>query len=86
MSRSRTHSTLRATTLGIVAAGGLAVGAGAQPTIAEDLFAVITLQGKPCGEVLKYTKLGENDYEVTCKSGDRYRVRIEKDRVVIEER
>lgn len=60
--------------------------AAAEPTVAEDLFAVITLRGKPCGKVVEYRKRAEGDYDVTCKSGDRYRVYTKNDRVVIEER
>ena len=40
----------------------------------EDLFSVITLRGKPCGEVVSTKKTAENDYVVGCRSGDRYRV------------
>ncbi len=40
----------------------------------QDLFSVITLRGKPCGEVVSAKKTGENDYVVACKSGERYRV------------
>jgi len=68
-----------------------AAGAAAQPeggvSVPEDLFAVIALQGKPCGRVTAHERLGENDYLVTCESGQRYRVHVnEKGRVVVEER
>ena len=53
----------------------------------RDLFAVIALRGKPCGEVKSYEKRAENDYLVTCESGHRYRVHVTEDqRVVVEER
>ena len=56
-------------------------------TVPQDLFAVITLRGKPCGEVKSYEKRAENDYLVTCESGHRYRVHVtEEQRVVVEER
>jgi hypothetical protein len=55
--------------------------------VPEDLFAVITLQGKPCGKVKSHERLGENDYLVTCETGDRYRVYVNEDqRVVVEKR
>ena len=54
------------------------------PKVLKDLGTVIALQGKPCGEVTRADKRGENDYVVTCSSGDRYRVKIDaNDRVVI---
>jgi hypothetical protein len=55
--------------------------------VPEDLFAVITLRGKPCGKVKSHERLGENDYLVTCETGHRYRVYVNQDqRVVVEER
>lgn len=51
----------------------------------KDLAAVLALQGKPCGEVVKVETRAENDYVATCKDGNRYRVRVnEKGRVVVE--
>lgn len=66
-----------------------AAGASAQSPVSvpEDLFAVISLQGKPCGKVVSHEKRGENDYWVRCESGHRYRVYVnEQNRVVVEER
>ena len=51
---------------------------------AQDLTAVIALNGKPCGKVVSATKRGENDYVATCEDGNRYRVRVENGRVVVE--
>lgn len=79
-------SRLPAIVLAIPLSVGLAWAASAEPSLAEDLFAVITLQGKPCEQVLEHTKLGADDYNVTCKSGDRYRVRITDEQVVVEKR
>ncbi len=57
------------------------------PKIKKDLGTVIALQGKPCGEVVALRRLSENDYVVTCKSGDRYRVYVDtNDRVIVEDR
>ena len=65
----------------------------AAPTLAsdvsdtKDLTAVIALQGMPCGEVVKATKQGENDFIATCKDGNRYRVFQNADgRVIVEKR
>ncbi|MGH2376386.1 MAG: hypothetical protein ACREKK_02780 [Candidatus Methylomirabilales bacterium] len=55
--------------------------------VAKDLTAVIALQGKPCGNVVSYEKLGENDYLARCASGDVYRVYVnEEGRVVVVKR
>ena len=60
-----------------------------QKTVAvpDDLLAVLTLRGKPCGSITKHERQGDSDYLVTCSDGHRYRVYIGPgDRVVIEER
>ncbi len=55
--------------------------------VAKDLTAVIALQGKPCGNVVSYEKLAENDYLARCASGDVYRVYVnEEGRVVVVKR
>ncbi len=55
--------------------------------VAKDLTAVIALQGKPCGNVVSFEKLGENDYLAHCASGDVYRVYVnEQGRVVVVKR
>lgn len=55
--------------------------------VAKDLTAVIALQGQPCGTVVSYEKLGENDYVARCRSGDVYRVYVnEQGRVVVVKR
>lgn len=49
----------------------------------KDLTSVIALLGLPCGQVVKVTRLGENDNLAVCKDGNRYRVYInEQGRVV----
>ena len=64
-----------------------ALAANAEPTVPEDLLAVLTLKGKPCGNVASFEKKGESDYDVTCSDGHRYRVYIGPgERVVIEEK
>jgi hypothetical protein len=50
----------------------------------KDLTSVLALQGKPCGEVVKAERKGDNDYLATCKDGNRYRVSSKDGRVVIE--
>jgi hypothetical protein len=53
----------------------------------KDLTAVIALQGMPCGEVVKATKQGENDFIATCKDGNRYRVyQSAEGRVIVEKK
>lgn len=65
----------------------LALAASAEPAVPEDLLAVLTLRGKPCGSVASVERKGESDYFVTCSDGHKYRVFIGPgDRVVIEEK
>jgi thiamine phosphate synthase YjbQ (UPF0047 family) len=52
--------------------------------VKRDLFAVITLQGQPCGKVVSFQRQGENDYLVTCQTGDRYHVNVVSGRVNVE--
>lgn len=54
-------------------------------SVKKDLFAVITLQGLPCGEVISYTTKGENDHIASCKDGNRYHIFLNAEgRVVVE--
>jgi hypothetical protein len=54
-------------------------------TVAQDLIAVIALQGQPCGTVVSATEQGEDDYLATCENGHRYRIFVnEDDRVIVE--
>lgn len=64
----------------------LGVVAADDPKQREDLAAVIALNGKPCGEVVRYTVQGENDFLATCKDGNRYRVYVKDGRVVVEKK
>ena len=53
----------------------------------KDLTAVIALQGLPCGQVVAVTVRAENDYAVSCKDENKYRVYVNAaGRVVVEER
>ena len=52
--------------------------------VARDLLTVITMQGLPCGEVVAAERATDQDYAVSCSSGDRYRVRIVEGRVLVE--
>ena len=63
-----------------------ALAATAEPAVPEDLLAVLTLRGKPCGSIKSHERKGESDYLVTCTDGHRYRVSIQGERVVIEEK
>jgi hypothetical protein len=54
-------------------------------TVAQDLTAVIALQGQPCGQVASVIKQAEDDYLASCQDGNRYRVFVNADgRVVVE--
>jgi len=51
----------------------------------KDLTAVIALQGLPCGEVVAVKTQAENDYAVSCKDKNKYRVYLNSaGRVVVE--
>jgi hypothetical protein len=79
--------TLRVLGLSLLCASALAAGeAFAQVAPEQDLFAVITLRGLPCGKVIEHQKRAENDYDVVCETGDRYRVYVKDDRVEVEKR
>ena len=55
--------------------------------VPDDLLAVLTLRGKPCGKIASYERKGESDYLVTCSDGHHYRVYVGAgDRVVVEEK
>ncbi|MEP6944193.1 MAG: hypothetical protein ABI981_14720 [Betaproteobacteria bacterium] len=57
----------------------------ADDAVRRDLFAVITLQGLPCGEVVEVATKGENDHIASCKDGNRYHVFLNgQGRVVVE--
>lgn len=69
-------------TLGLLLPGF--VSAQEDPKVLKDLATVIALQGHPCGQAVKADKQADNDYIVSCSSGDRYRVTIDaNDRVVV---
>ena len=51
----------------------------------KDLTAVIALQGLPCGQVVTVETQAENDYAVSCKDKNKYRVYLNAvGRVVVE--
>ncbi|HEV2041015.1 MAG TPA: hypothetical protein VGT81_13400 [Casimicrobiaceae bacterium] len=51
----------------------------------KDLFAVITLHGLPCGEVVSVETRGNNDHVASCKDGNRYHVFLNpQGRVVVD--
>jgi len=55
--------------------------------VKKDLKTVLALQGKTCSDIDRLESLGENDYLVTCKDGNRYRIWIDADdRVIVEDR
>ena len=52
-------------------------------SLLKDLTAVIALLGKPCGEVVRATRLKDNDHIATCRNGNRYRVFVNAEGRVI---
>jgi hypothetical protein len=51
----------------------------------KDLTAVIALQGLPCGEVVNVIVQAENDFAVTCKDANKYRVYLnDAGRVIVD--
>ena len=54
--------------------------------VKRDLFSVLALKGKPCDAVKRYQRQGEDDYVVECRNGRGYRVRIQGERVIVEDR
>ena len=58
-----------------------------EEALKKDLTAVIALQGLPCGEVVAVTEQAEDDYAVSCKDDNKYRVYLNTaGRVVVEKR
>ena len=53
----------------------------------KDLTAVIALQGFPCDQAVTVKAQAENDYAVTCKDGNQYRVYLNAaGRVIVEKK
>jgi hypothetical protein len=80
---SRLEKSLVLVVAGTLAHAGMAL---AQDEVADaaDLTAVIALQGKPCGQVVRAQKRGDNDFIATCQDGNRYHVYLRDGRVVID--
>jgi hypothetical protein len=70
---------------GALAASAIAVTAAAVE-VPDDLLAVLTLRGKPCGKITSHERKGDSDYLVTCSDGHQYRVYVAGDRVVVEDK
>ena len=45
-------------------------------SLKKDLTAVLALHGLPCGEVVSVNVRAENDYDASCKDGNRYHVYV----------
>ena len=73
-----------ATTVTMALSLGTSLASAQAVSDAEDLTAVIALNGKPCGKVVSATKRGEDDYVATCEDGNRYRVYVKDGRVIVE--
>ena len=67
--------------------GASSVAVAQDAAVLKDLTAVIALNGRPCGEVVSAARQGDNDYLVSCKEGNRYRVFTNaQGRVVVEKK
>jgi hypothetical protein len=56
-----------------------------EEALKKDLTAVIALNGQPCGEVVAVKVRAENDYDASCKDGNKYHVYLNAEgRVVVE--
>jgi hypothetical protein len=56
-----------------------------EEALKKDLTAVIALHGQPCGEVVAVKVRAENDYDASCKDGNKYHVYLNAEgRVVVE--
>jgi hypothetical protein len=76
-----------ATTLAALSVWLLPAGAAGAVDTGQDLAAVIALQGKPCGSVVRFEQQGENHSTAHCSSGHVYRVYVDsRGRVVVERR
>ena len=80
---------LSALMLALAPSGGAVVAGSADAEhdrlVRQDLFAIITLEGHHCVEVLDFTRKDENDFVAHCRSGDRFRVYVvDEGRVVVE--
>ncbi len=72
------------TALTAVMAGGIASAAD-EPTLPQDMKAVIALQGQPCDKVASVKRNADSDYLVTCQDGNRYHVFVDvKGRAVVQ--
>lgn len=61
--------------------------ASAAESLSKDLTSTIALLGLPCGQVVIAQRVADDDYLVTCKDKNRYRVYVNaKGRVVAEKR
>jgi len=66
----------------MTALAGTALAAEETPgdvSVAQDLTAVIALQGLPCGKVVSARQQGQDDYVAACQDGNRYRVFVNAD-------
>ena len=81
---SRLERSLVLVVAAALAHSGVSLAADEEISDADDLTAVIALQGKPCGKVVSAAKRGEDDYVATCQDGNRYRVFVKDGRVNVE--
>jgi hypothetical protein len=56
-----------------------------EPSLPQDMKAVIALQGQPCDKVVSVKRNADSDYLVSCQDGNRYHVFVDaKGRAVVQ--
>lgn len=50
--------------------------------VGADFEAILEVQGQPCGQVDSFRKNTDLDYQVTCSSGDVYRIHVSQEGLV----
>ncbi len=59
--------------------------AAEEPSFAQDMKATIVLHGQPCDQIVNVQRIGDSDYNATCKDGNRYHVFVDaQGRVVVQ--
>ncbi len=82
-----THTVVLAQSLLVAALFAVPSFAADDEELKKDLTAVIALQGLPCGQVVAVKVQAENDYAVSCKDDNMYRVYLNAEgRVVVDKR
>jgi len=57
--------------------GAVRAGAADDPTLSQDMKAVIALNGQSCDKVTAVKRNADSDYTVSCQDGNRYHVFVD---------